>query len=268
MTLVIPVSLNLGSIGVDMKWWLESSRRAEEAGFDAVLIWDHFVSRGDITDPVLECWTTIAAAAVATETINVGSFVTNVMNRHPAVLARIVATAAELTDARIELGIGTGGHPAEHVAYGIDFPERPERRARLDEALTVLRLMLAGGPADFAGEFYQLEAAHAFPVPRRAPRITVSGTSPAGTRLAARRADAWTCFADQYDGLLPVFTETLAAHGRERTEVDILVGIEVEDVAGDLGTTAERWAEHGADGLIIHDVRGAQLDALIEALPD
>ena len=205
MNLAIPVALNLGSIGVDIRWWIESSKRAEEAGFDSVLVWDHFVGRGDLTDPVLECWTTIAAAATATNTIKVGSFVTNVMNRHPAVLARIVATTAELTDARIELGIGIGGHPKEHVAYGIDYPERPERARHLDEALTVLRLMLAGGPVDYAGEYYQLEAAHAFPVPKLAPRITVSGPTPAGTRLAARRADAWTCFGHQYADLLPVF---------------------------------------------------------------
>ena len=267
MGLAIPVALNLGSIGVEMSWWIESSKRAEAAGFDSVLVWDHFVSRGDLTDPVLECWTTIAAAATATDSIKVGSFVTNVMNRHPAVLARIVATTAELTDAPIELGIGIGGHPKEHVAYGIDYPERAERARHLEEALTMLRLMLAGGPVDFAGEYYQLEAAHAFPVPRLQPRITVSGPTPAGTRLAARRADAWTCFGHQYDDLLPVFTEALAGAGRARTDVDALVGIEVDEIEGDLAATAERWAERGANGLILHDVRPAQLDAVIEAMP-
>ena len=265
---VLPIGLNLGTIGVTLDWWIESSRRAEDAGFASVLAWDHFVSRGRLGDSVLECWTTAAAAAQATTTINVGSFVTNVMNRHPAVLARIVGTVTQLTDARIELGIGIGGHPAEHVAYGIDFPDRPERAEHLVEALDVLRLLLAGGPADYTGDRYRLGAAHAFPVPTVAPRITVSGPKPAGTRLATRHADAWTCFAHQYEGLRPVFDTALADAGRERREVAVLVGIEVEDIVeGDLAPTAAGWADRDVDELVIHDVRGDRFDEVLAAMP-
>ena len=124
---------------------------------------------------MLECWTTLAATAATTGRIRVGSFVTNVMNRHPAVLARMATTLADLAPGRVELGIGIGGHPAEHVAYGIEFPPPQERAARLEEAVGVIRALFAGGPADLAGEYFRLADAYAAPVPRPAPRILVGG---------------------------------------------------------------------------------------------
>ncbi len=145
-TPTIPVGVNLTTIGVDMRWWLDSARRLEAAGYGAVWAWDHFVSRGRLEDPVLECWTTLTAAAAVTRNLRVGSFVTNVMNRHPAVLARMVATAADLAPGRVELGIGIGGHPAEHVAYGIEFPPPLERAAPLADAVAVMRALFTGGP--------------------------------------------------------------------------------------------------------------------------
>ena len=126
----IPVGLNLTAIGVSGAWWIESARRAEAAGFATVWMWDHFISRGDLDDPLLECFTTLTAAAVSTESIGVGSFVVNNVNRHPAVLANIVATLAQFAPGRVELGIGIGGHPVEHENYGIDFPPAPERTAK------------------------------------------------------------------------------------------------------------------------------------------
>ncbi|MFV2061983.1 MAG: LLM class flavin-dependent oxidoreductase [Chloroflexota bacterium] len=222
MTMHIPIGLNLSSIGVEAEWWLEAARRSESEGFGAAWIWDHFVSRGQLTDSVLECWTMLAAASMQTSSIRLGSFVTNVMNRHPAVLARMVATVTELSGGRIELGIGAGGHPAEHSAYGVPFPARAERGEHLEEAVRVLRLLLAGGPADFAGRHYQLEAAHAFPAPVPAPRIVVAGTTAVGARLAARDGDAWTCFADGFDELLPVFDAALGEAGGVRADGPVL----------------------------------------------
>ena len=71
----IPIGLNLSSIGVAATWWLEAARRCEDAGLGSVWIWDHFVSRGRLDDPVLECWTTLAAATQTTRSIRLGSFV-------------------------------------------------------------------------------------------------------------------------------------------------------------------------------------------------
>jgi alkanesulfonate monooxygenase SsuD/methylene tetrahydromethanopterin reductase-like flavin-dependent oxidoreductase (luciferase family) len=261
--MAIPVGLNLTSVGVSTGWWLDAARRAEAAGFDSVWIWDHFVSRGRLTDPLLECWSMLAAAATVTNRVRLGSFVTNVMNRHPAVLARIVATVAELSGGRLELGIGAGGHPAEHRAYGIPFPARPVRAEHLHEAIDVIRLLLAGGPADYEGSLYRLEAAHAFPAPMPRPRIIVGGETAAGARFAARHADAWTCPGGRFDELLPAFEAQLAAAGRARADVPVLVSVEVEDLGGDLAELTSRWAARGASELIVHDVKADELDALL-----
>jgi len=259
----IPVGLNLSSIGVTTEWWLDAARAVEEAGFDSVWIWDHFVSRGRLDDSVLECWTMLAAAAVATEHVRIGSFVSNVMNRHPAVLARSAVTVAELSAGRLELGIGAGGHPAEHEAYGIDFPPRPLRAGHLVESIEVLRRLFSGGPVDYEGQHYRLEAAHAFPAPDPAPRIILGGETPAGARLAARHADAWTCFGGRLEELLPLFEAELAAVGRDRADVPVLVGLEVGDLGRDLGAAARRWMEAGAAELIVHDVKPHHLAGIL-----
>ncbi len=266
MTAHIPVGLNPTAIGAEASWWIEAAKRAEDAGFSTVWIWDHFISRGDLTDPLLECWTTLTAAAVSTQAIHVGSFVANVMNRHPAVLANIVATLADLAPGRVELGIGIGGHPVEHRAYGMEFPAAPERAERLDEAITVLRLLFRGGPVDFEGRHYRLAEARAFPAPNPVPRITVAGMKPAGARLAARRGDAWTCFASEFDRLLPVFEAELALAGRTRDEVDIVVGIDHAEVLQGIDELTARWRDKGATELVIHDVGPEHLDRVLDLL--
>jgi alkanesulfonate monooxygenase SsuD/methylene tetrahydromethanopterin reductase-like flavin-dependent oxidoreductase (luciferase family) len=263
MPMPIPVGLNLTSVGVSTRWWLDAARRGEAAGFDSIWIWDHFVSRGRLTDPLLECWSMLAAAAVVTTRVRLGSFVTNVMNRHPAVLARIAATIDELSDGRLELGIGAGGHPAEHDAYGIPFPARPQRAEHLREAIDVLRLLLAGGPADYDGAIYRLEAAHAFPAPMPPPRIIVGAESAAGARLAARLGDAWTCPGSRFDRLMPAFEAELRAAGRLRADVPILVSLEVEELAGGLGDVAAHWQDRGVAELIVHDVKAAELEGVL-----
>lgn len=265
-SLAIPVGLNPTAIGVDAAWWLDAARRAEEAGFESVWIWDHFISRGRPDDPLLACWPMLTAAAVRTERIKVGSFVANNVNLHPAVLANTVGTLAALAPGRVELGIGIGGHPAEHEAYGMDFPPASERAERLEESIAVLRALFGGGPADYEGRHYRLSAARAFPVPDPPPRIVVAGMRPAGARLAARRGDAWTCFDDAFEALLPVFRAELERVGRSPRDVPIVVGIETDRVREPLEELTSRWAAAGAAELVIHDVGPAELDRVLGLL--
>lgn len=270
---MIPLGLNPTSIGVDSRWWLETARRAEEAGFSAVWCWDHFVSRGKKESPVLECWTTLTAAAAVTQRIRVGSFVTNVMNRQPALLARMLATLADQSGGRVELGIGVGGYGPELEAYGMPFPEPAERIARLEEAVAVLRLLWAGGPADYEGRFYRLREAWARPAPAPAPRIVVGGEKPAGARLAARVGDGWTTNGADYERLLPIHLAELEAHGRQRADVAHLVALslsrdeplERQPIIADMAGVLAEWRERGADELIVNWLRPPALPALLDA---
>jgi alkanesulfonate monooxygenase SsuD/methylene tetrahydromethanopterin reductase-like flavin-dependent oxidoreductase (luciferase family) len=270
---MIPIGVNLTSIGVSSAWWRESARGVEEAGFAGVWCWDHFVSRGKKSDPVLECWTTLTAAAAATSRLKVGSFITNVMNRHPAVLARMLATIWDQSNGRVELGIGVGGYAAEMEAYGISFPEPAERVKVLEEAVAVLRLLWAGGPADYDGKFLHLKEAWAHPAPVPPPRVIVGGEKPGGARLAARVGDGWTTNAPDYERLLPVHLEELSAHGRSRAQVAHLVAVTLsrdepldrQPLIADMAGFAAEWQAKGADELIVNWVRPAELPALLDA---
>ena len=126
----LPIGVSLGTIGATPEWWIESAQRLEAAGYRAVWAWDHFVGKGDKTVPVVEQWTILSVAAGSTTRLGLGTFVTNVMNRHPAVLARMAATLQAVSGGRLVMGIGIGGHPAEHRAVGIPFPDPPERVVR------------------------------------------------------------------------------------------------------------------------------------------
>jgi alkanesulfonate monooxygenase SsuD/methylene tetrahydromethanopterin reductase-like flavin-dependent oxidoreductase (luciferase family) len=271
---VIPIGINLTSIGVSSKWWLESAQAVEAAGFAGVWCWDHFVSQGqNKTSPVLECWTTLTAAAVRTSRLRVGSFVTNVMNRHPAVLARMLATISDQSGARVDLGMGVGGNPDEMAAYGIRFPGPAERVAVYEEAVAVLRALWSGGPSDYEGKYFKLRGAYAQPAAGPAPRIIVGGEKPAGARLAARVGDGWTTNAPDYDKLLPIHLAELEAKGRPRTDVTHIIAVpmtreeplERNPFIADMAGYAAEWQAKGADELIVNWVREKQLPAVLEA---
>ncbi len=268
-----PVFVNLRAIAVTSAGWRDQALRLEAAGYAGVAAWDHFVSRGVRTDPVLEAWTTLAVVGGATTRLGLMTFVANVMNRHPAVLARMAATLQEATGGRLALGIGIGGHPAEHLAYGIPFPEAPERVARLEEAVAVLRALWTGGPVTRPSPFYPLSGAHAFPVPDPPPPIIVGGESRPGAELAARIGDGWTTPASSLAERLPAYLDGLAAAGRDRDRQRVLVAFDLPkggSLAGspwvaDPAAAAAAWREQGADGAIVGANTTADVDLLVEA---
>jgi alkanesulfonate monooxygenase SsuD/methylene tetrahydromethanopterin reductase-like flavin-dependent oxidoreductase (luciferase family) len=268
------VGVTIGSIGADADWWLASARRLDAAGYAGAWCWDHFVGKGDRSVPVLEQWTILAAAAASTDRIGLGSFVTNVMNRHPAVLARMATTVQAIARGRLTLGIGIGGHPAEHRAYGIEFPEAAERAARLEEAIAVLRALWAGGPVTRPSPWYPLVDAVASPRPEPPPPILVGARTPAGVRLAARVGDGWSAEGDVFAALLPRYLEALDAAGRRRDEVRIVVGfgggrsgvnaLDASPWIADPAGERARWRDAGADEVALTARTEADIDALVE----
>jgi alkanesulfonate monooxygenase SsuD/methylene tetrahydromethanopterin reductase-like flavin-dependent oxidoreductase (luciferase family) len=269
------IGVAIGTIGATPEWWLESARRLETAGYRAVWAWDHFVGGGDKTVPVVEQWTILAAAAGATNRIRIGSFITNVMNRHPAVVARMASTLQAASGGRLALGIGIGGNAAEHRAYGIDFPDVPERADRLEEAIEVIKALWTGGPVTRPSRHYPLVEAHAFPVPEPAPRILVGAASPRGLRIAAKGADGWAAEIDDFERLLPTYLEALAAAGKTRQDAWIAVGFGSgksgkDALAGSPWVEApreawERYAAAGADEVVVPARTPADIDALVSA---
>ncbi|MEA2620241.1 MAG: hypothetical protein QOC97_1014 [Chloroflexota bacterium] len=272
----LPIGVCIRSIRAEPGWWLESARRLDAAGYAGVWSWDHFMGRGDLTVPVVESWTILSMAAAATQRVTVGPFVMNVMNRHPAVVARMASTLQIASRGRLILGIGIGGAPKEHAAYGIGFPAPPERVARLEEAVAVIRALWAGGPVTRDSPFYPLRDAYAFPVPVPPPPIIVGGETTAGARLAGRIGDGWSAFDDNFEANLPLYLESLEASGRKRSDQRVLVGFQGEwlsdeSIAGSPWVTAPRetwgrWEAAGADGAIVLARTTADVDALVEAV--
>jgi alkanesulfonate monooxygenase SsuD/methylene tetrahydromethanopterin reductase-like flavin-dependent oxidoreductase (luciferase family) len=275
MTTRHPIGVTLGTLGVDAAWWVESARRLDEAGYAAVWSWDHFVSKGDRTTTVLEAWTVLSAAAAVTTRIGIGSFVLNVMNRHPAVLARMAATLQQLSGGRLTLGLGIGGHPREHEAYGIPFPPPPERVAHLVEAVALIRALWSGGPATLAGPRFPLVDAYARPVPDPRPSILVGAQTPRGVRLAAEIGDGWAAEEPFFEQLLPRYLEALEAHGRDRATQRIVLGFPAgragqETLRGSPfveapAETVALWLERGVDEVALTARTSADVDALIAA---
>jgi alkanesulfonate monooxygenase SsuD/methylene tetrahydromethanopterin reductase-like flavin-dependent oxidoreductase (luciferase family) len=270
-----PIGVCLRSIRGEPRWWLDSARRLDAAGYAGVWTWDHFMGRGDLTVPVVECWTILAMAAAATERVTVGPFVLNIMNRHPALVARMASTLQIASGGRLVLGVGIGGAPKEHEAYGIDFPPPPERVARLEEAVAVIRALWTGGPVDRESPFYPLTDAYAHPVPDPPPPIIVGGETAAGARLAGRIGDGWSAFDNNFEANLPLYLESLAASGRRREDQQVIVGFQgdwlsEESIEDSPWVTApretwQRWQEAGADSAIVLARTTADVDALVEA---
>jgi alkanesulfonate monooxygenase SsuD/methylene tetrahydromethanopterin reductase-like flavin-dependent oxidoreductase (luciferase family) len=274
----VPIGVSLSTIGVGPEWWLDAVRRLEAAGYSAVWVWDHHLARADgrgRARSVLEAWTMLTAGAMATSRIALGSHVLNVMNRHPALLARMAATLQVLSGGRLVLGLGIGGNPLDHEPLGIPLPSVEERLARLEETIAVLRALWSGRPVELEGRFVRLRQAVIAPVPDPPPPIVVAGQSSRGARLAARIGDGWTTPADRFERLRPVFEAGLLDAGRARSEVTVIVGFEggrsgVDFLAGSpwiadpVGTWA-RWRAAGADGVVVSARTEADVVALLTA---
>jgi alkanesulfonate monooxygenase SsuD/methylene tetrahydromethanopterin reductase-like flavin-dependent oxidoreductase (luciferase family) len=270
----LPIGVAIGSVRADATWWLDAACRLDAAGYAGIWCWDHFMGRGDRSVPVLESWTMLTAAAGVTSRATVGPFVLNVMNRHPAVVARMAATLQAVSGGRLLLGIGIGGHPGEHAALGIPFPDPAERVARLEEGVAVLRALWSGDPVTRPSPFFPLVDAHAQPVPRPAPPIIVGGQTTRGARLAARIGDGWTAFSDTFERDLPAYLETLDTSSRQRKDQRLLVAFEGPGGTSppDLAAwteapreTWERWRAAGADGAIVTIRTEAEVRGLLAA---
>jgi alkanesulfonate monooxygenase SsuD/methylene tetrahydromethanopterin reductase-like flavin-dependent oxidoreductase (luciferase family) len=186
------------------------ARRAEEAGWDGLFVWDHVTHRKELRRAIADPWVLLTAAALATERIRLGTMITPVARRRVSKLAREVTTLDRLTGGRMVLGVGLGAPiPDEFGSFGETTDPR-ELAARLDEGLTALKLLWSGDPVTFRGEHVVIEDVTFLPTPVQRPRVPiwVGGEWPA--RAPMRRAARW-------DGAIPLL---LPDRGREPLQPD------------------------------------------------
>ena len=163
--------------------WAERARRVEQLGYSMLVVPDHF---RDHLAPV----PALVAAALATTRLRVGSLVFSNDFRHPAVLAKEAATIDVLSGGRFELGLGGGWLRAENDQAGIRFDAPGTRIERLEEAVTIIKGLLAGERVTFAGRHYTIADLEGRPTPvqRPHPPIAIGGGGRRTLTLAAREA--------------------------------------------------------------------------------
>lgn len=235
---------------------------AEEAGWDGLFLWDHLAWAFGF--PSGDPWVSLAAAAVATERIRLGTSVTPVPRRRPHVLAAQGAALDRLCDGRFIFGAGLGGTREEFEAFGEPGDERV-RAAKLDEGLDVLARLWSGERVDHEGEHYTVRGLTLAPLPaqRPWPPIWIGGTSGAAIRRASRW-DGYTVGGVDEHGEVTVdpgqLQERVATIGRHDQFDVAITGV---SQAGD-HTLRDDYAAAGATWWLesIHDLRGS-LDAML-----
>ena len=174
---------------------VEQARAAEDAGFSLVTVMDHLYQIRGIgaeDEPMLEAWTTLGALARETSRVRLGTLVTGVTYRNPALLAKQATTLDVISGGRAILGIGAAWNDDEHAGYGFEFPAVRERMDRLEEALTIAKALFSEERPSFAGTHYRIQDALNVPRPIQpgGPRILVGGGGEQRTlKIAARFAD-------------------------------------------------------------------------------
>ena len=203
--------------GADYQTLRAVALAAEELGFDAFFRSDHYLAMGGgsgLPGPT-DSWATLAALAVETSRIRLGTLVSAATFRLPGPLAITVAQVDQMSGGRVEFGVGTGWFEAEHTAYGIPFPPLGERFDRLEEQLAIITGLWGtdvGQTFSFEGTHYQLTDSPGLPKPAQRPHppVLLGGAGARRTpRLAAR-------FADEFNVPFRTVPESAAAFERVR----------------------------------------------------
>jgi len=192
---------------------------AEQLGFDAFFRSDHYLKMSDIDGlpGPTDSWVTLAGLARDTTTIRLGTLVTSATFRYPGVLAISVAQVDQMSGGRVELGLGAGWFDAEHLAYGIPFPDLNVRFDRLEEQLQVITGLWStpvGELFSFEGKEYRVADSPALPKPAQTPRppIIVGGAGKVRTpRMAATFGDEFNLAFPALADVRPMFDRVVQA---------------------------------------------------------
>lgn len=193
MTLEVAIMIE-GQEGLTWAGWERLAQTVEDAGFDALFRSDHLTGLfGEATRPSLDCWASLTWLATATRRIRFGPLVCPLTFYHPALLAKRAAAVHELSQGRLDLGIGAGWHEGEHRMFGIPFPPLKERVDRLEYGARAIRALWEGRPVTLDQPHYPLQAAQSYPRPvgGKVPLIIGGKGERRVLRIVAENADEW-----------------------------------------------------------------------------
>ena len=208
-------------------------RRAEAAGFDSLWVWDHFVQLRRWDHSILEGWLALAFLAAATSRVKLGTLVTGVTYRHPAILVKQASTLDVLSGGRAYLGIGAAWNEREHKAFGVEYGTWTDRFEILEDALQIAHRAWRGETGPFDGKRIHLTAQIDVPPPvqRPHPPILIGGGGERKTlRLVAKYADAThqtTSDPDEFRHKMDVLRRHCDEAGRDFDEIERFAGLAV-----------------------------------------
>lgn len=241
---------------------------AEEVGFESFLRSDHYASfPGPAGEPTTDAWATLAGLARETKRITLGTLVSPVTFRLAGNFAKLVTTVDEMSNGRIEVGVGAGWNEEEHEQHGLPFPEIGERFDMLEEQLEILHgLWTKPDGWSFQGAHSQVRDARFAPKPvarpgRKHPHLIVGGEGkPRSTRIAAKWADEFNLVSARPERAPEVYERIRGACHEIKRDPDeltysamtgVLVGETEGDVRdrvreqlatfGDSAESGERW---------------------------
>jgi probable F420-dependent oxidoreductase len=215
---------------------------SEALGFDSVWVTDHVVVPASSLDAFgatfFEAVTTMAYLAGITTRVEIGAAILIVPYRHPLLLAKMLASADQLSGGRMIAGVGLGWLESESALMGVQH----NRRARIaDEALAVMRACWQSETPEFTGETYQVKDLHFAPRPHRERHlpVLVGGASKAALRRAARLGDGWigdTLTFEELETSVAELTRELSEVGRKIDDVEVAMrtGLQVADDASEV----------------------------------
>ncbi len=247
----------------DVTWadWLALAGACEEQGLEGLLVSDHYFSvverreRGSF-----DAWTVLAALAARTSRIRLGTMVSPVTFRHPAVLAKIATTVDHVSGGRVELGLGAGWWEGEHRAYGFPLPPLAERMELLEEQAEIVHRLWTEKSVAFAGRHYRLDDCPGLykPLQRPHPPLVLGGAAgPRAARIAARFADeynTWGVTPEEARGVRSRLEEAWRQAGRDPATLVLsvmarcAVGVDQAQVNERIRSSLERTDE--GDGVL------------------
>lgn len=252
---------------------LEVWRAADDIPlFESGWLFDHFYPIfSDSAGPCLEGWMALAALAQATRRVRLGTLVTGVHYRHPAVLANMAATLDIVSGGRLEIGIGAGWNQEESGAYGIELGTPRQRSDRFEEACEVIVRLLAHETTTFKGSYYELTDARCSPKPlqRPHPPICIGGSGERRTlRTAARFAQHWNFVGgtvEQFGHARDVLYQHCADIGRDPAEILLSSHVPHSGDPSATAATAAAFADAGVQ-LAIVQLRPPHTPTVLEPL--
>jgi alkanesulfonate monooxygenase SsuD/methylene tetrahydromethanopterin reductase-like flavin-dependent oxidoreductase (luciferase family) len=251
---------------------VDRAEQAEDLGFRSLWIDDHGMNPAAPQTNWLEAFTTLAGLANCTSRILLGPLVSNVILRHPLMLARQAAGVEAMSGGRLQLGIGAGYAPADHQAVGEEVWPVAERSERFREAVEVLDALTRGDYVEYAGDHYQIEHLRVRPRPVQLPRppLCIAAHSRSSLKLAARHGDIWSSFGGWGLSSERIFAVTKARAVALDEFCDELgrdpAGIRKQILAGNPATTPDPiwssvdafdtwvsgWREIGIDEIVLY----------------